>query len=478
MYHSRSFQHHTGVTAPPVVGTPSPFVQFSSATMEEHQNTLNRLESQLNMIAHALADLEGEEMKYQSEQQRVLEHMARDQDEIIRRSYQCRDMENQISKRMQDEETTLATELQQLSNREVELTSELHQMEDLEQQMLELESSARDRLYVTQQQIAMFTQALQKGLNVLESDANEVKRIVTSTNRTFSNDPIVTSKALSHSPYADRSLDPITPRYHPLEVPSQPRQVHTQHIQSPPRVSSRQPRLSTPEQRAAPQQSSILQHQSQYGHSAQSYAAQPPLPHSNLPSSTSNVSFDALTIPGSQELLAACARTPMDANEINYLLRQNQAAVNALDALDNSPLHIACMNPTPSLDAIHALLLAGANTSLKNSAGLTPFHLACLNYRGDTLENDHKLKRFLVFKGAQNPNQRTSRGETAAHLCAEDDKHFDSLVFLVGAGVDAAAPAMYSSVNGSRQLTALDVAQAGGSKSAKNAEFLLLHCTN
>eukprot|EP00744_Colponema_vietnamica_P016310 GILI01022880.1.p1 GENE.GILI01022880.1~~GILI01022880.1.p1 ORF type:complete len:380 (-),score=29.20 GILI01022880.1:49-1044(-) len=329
----------------------------------------------------------------------------------------------------------------------------------------------------------MFSQALQSGLNVLETDANEVRRIVASTHRTFSSDPIATSRVMSHSPFRDRSTaDPITPRYQSMVPPPSTKPSYSLlqtsapgRNQSPVRSHSHSVASASPGRSAVPmstssQPSYLTRSPQPYAHQS---AIQPPQPP---PQSVPQHTFDVLAIPGSQELLAACARSPIDSNEVTFLLRQNQAAVNALDQLDNTPLHVACMNPMPSLDAIHALLLAGANTSLKNSAGLTPFHLACLNYRGDGLEHDHKLKRFLIFKGAQNPNQRTSRGETAAHLCSEDDKHFDSLVFLVGAGVDAAAPAMYSNATGSRQMTAIDVAQAGGSRSAKNAEFLLLHC--
>ena len=458
-------------------GVPSPFVQFSSATMDEHQHTLDRLASQLEMIVRALADLEGEGARHASEHGMAIEGMAREQDELIRRAHQCKGMAGALAAELQQEEGRLAAEAAAALSRDNGAADELRQLEDLEQEMLALEQSARDRLALTHRQIGLFTQALREGLDVLETDASEVRRIMTSAHRATSADysrPVTPSSAQVRLPF-DRHVA-ITPVAH--STIGTPRR-HLSPV--------RQPAPAGGAWRPTPAVGNVSGHLPMASPERASNASRlPSASFSSLPFPTSENTqretpavAHGLSIPGSRELLDACSRVPLDPNEVTFLLRQNQAAVNALDSLDNTPLHLACMNPAPSLDAVHALLLAGANASLKNAAGLTPFHVACLNFKGDPSSEDHKLKRFLIFKGAQNPNQRTSRGETSAHLCAEDDRHFDSLVFLIGAGVDAAAPALLTGADGStRPMTAIDVAQAGGGRALKNAEFLSIHCSS
>ncbi|RNF11862.1 hypothetical protein TraAM80_00698 [Trypanosoma rangeli] len=108
------------------------------------------------------------------------------------------------------------------------------------------------------------------------------------------------------------------------------------------------------------------------------------------------------------------------------------------DKCGETPLHIACGLCKPSLDVIGELLHAGANASVKDAAGFTPFHLACLHTR-----DDNSLLIQLLLESGCDVNVRTTEGETAAHLCAVDDKYFHSLQFLYHVGADFSAGAFF-----------------------------------
>lgn len=150
-------------------------------------------------------------------------------------------------------------------------------------------------------------------------------------------------------------------------------------------------------------------------------------------------------------------------------IRAQPDDVNHVDQLGNTPLHVACAVDDPSLEVIHALLLAGCNATVRNADGLTPFHVACLN----TTDTQHKLKKFLIFKAAQNPNLRTGKGETVAHLCSIDDKYLPTLKFLATVGVDMQVSALLTGADGvPRRMTPLDKARAAGSRASQCRAFL------
>lgn len=166
-----------------------------------------------------------------------------------------------------------------------------------------------------------------------------------------------------------------------------------------------------------------------------------------------------------------CATGQVD--EAVTMLRQRPDAVHSLDADANTPLHAACASPHISLELVNALLLEGASTSAKNDDGFTAFHVACLNTAD---HNGHSLKKYLLFKAAIPPNQRTSRGETAAHLCARHDKHLDSLKYLTSTGVDLSITALGTGDSGEvgspRRRSALEVAQQSGTRARRCADVL------
>ncbi|ESL08112.1 hypothetical protein TRSC58_04191 [Trypanosoma rangeli SC58] len=123
-----------------------------------------------------------------------------------------------------------------------------------------------------------------------------------------------------------------------------------------------------------------------------------------------------------------------------------------------TPLHIACGLYKPSLDVIGELLHAGADVSVKDAAGFTPFHVACLQ-----TQEDNSLLMQLLLESGCDVNVRTAEGETAAHLCAVDDKYFHSLQFLYHVGADFSAGAFFWGV----WCTPIDVARANGEKASR-----------
>ncbi|EAN87897.1 hypothetical protein C3747_73g193 [Trypanosoma cruzi] len=119
----------------------------------------------------------------------------------------------------------------------------------------------------------------------------------------------------------------------------------------------------------------------------------------------------------------------------------------------NTPLHIVCRLFNPSLVVMRELLQAGADVNVKNSAGLTPFHMACVNKS----EKNRLLMELLLDSGCD-VNVRTAEGETAAHMCAADDMYFRSIEFLYHVGGDFSAKAFV----GGAWCTPIDVARANG----------------
>ncbi|RNF22288.1 hypothetical protein TcG_02429 [Trypanosoma cruzi] len=124
----------------------------------------------------------------------------------------------------------------------------------------------------------------------------------------------------------------------------------------------------------------------------------------------------------------------------------------------NTPLHIVCRLFNPSLVVMRELLQAGADVNAKNSAGLTPFHMACVN-KG---EKNRLLMELLLDSGCD-VNVRTAEGETAAHMCAADDMYFRSIEFLYHVGGDFSAKAFV----GGTWCTPIDVARANGVRASR-----------
>ena len=157
------------------------------------------------------------------------------------------------------------------------------------------------------------------------------------------------------------------------------------------------------------------------------------------------------------------------------MLRANPELVNHLNAAGETPLHVACGSEWISLELVNALLLAGSSTTVRNHLGYTAFHVACLNAADHA---SHALKKFLIFKASVNPNQRTARGETAAHLCATHDRHLPALQYLCqGAKLDLditalARPMGDEASSPQKRVNALDKARLAGVPASRCRQLL------
>ncbi|KAG8347834.1 putative Ankyrin repeats (many copies) Ankyrin repeat Ankyrin repeats (3 copies) [Trypanosoma vivax] len=140
------------------------------------------------------------------------------------------------------------------------------------------------------------------------------------------------------------------------------------------------------------------------------------------------------------------------------------SVLNSTDEDGNTSLHVACSMGGDAVAVAKLLLAAGANPSARNSAGRTPFHVACLN----ACDRRWRLKRLLLKNGC-GVNERTDEGETAMHLCATDDLYIDTLRFLYSAGADLSAGAFFQGT----WCTPIAVARAVGQKATRAHNFLL-----
>nr|CCC93630.1 conserved hypothetical protein [Trypanosoma congolense IL3000] len=138
-------------------------------------------------------------------------------------------------------------------------------------------------------------------------------------------------------------------------------------------------------------------------------------------------------------------------------------AVNEVDEEGNTALHVVCSSHHFSTTVVKLLLRMGADVRAKNVVGYSPFHVACLN----VFDTESRLKRVLLEAGCD-VNERTADGETAAHLCAVDDGHLESLRFLCSVGVDLAMGAFFQG----SWCTPVDMARAAGQRASRTLKFL------
>ena len=553
--------------------TSSPFVQFSGRTIDEHNNTLQRLEEQIRAIAQSLADLEGQEQEDRMRAFNVSEQLRGEEEEVIRRQHLVGQNSQSLEGRIAEEERTRSHGLILHEDEMRDYLGEERALVELEEELKRMQASIEDRLYHSREQLRIFQKELDDGMAILERDRHAVRAIASRANEQINvsrrtaevirslspnrgpRSPVPPSSSFSNggsyfhansavaaansvsssfqqrseanlsmtrasgipvsplgastsvggklefrtvspnrernyngggssymvsSPAGDRGglRSPTKPgRHNRIMAESQTNDVGMSAIKSRSLGGAgHTENVSSTYYSHAPQ---LTDRPSSWGGASNNSSSFLPSIHQNTSAGMGNVSSRSHGFGGGagSALLEACSRIPVDAQEVTNILRSDQNAVNELDQVDNTPLHILCMNERPSLDAVHALLLSGASTTAKNAAGFTPFHCACLNVRGDvdnvpSTTSRHQLKKFLIFKGAQNPNQRTGKGETALHLCAEDDKYLPVVEFLIGAGVDPHVTALLSSGGSSRRMKALDVAKLGGARASRIASYL------
>ena len=97
----------------------------------------------------------------------------------------------------------------------------------------------------------------------------------------------------------------------------------------------------------------------------------------------------------------------------------------ALDALGESPLHLAVFSKDPN--TISTLLEFGANVRERNSLGETPLHKAAVN------NHDPAFIEALLSAGAD-ANAQDKTGATALHLAADFNTNPAVIAALIRAG--------------------------------------------
>ncbi len=112
----------------------------------------------------------------------------------------------------------------------------------------------------------------------------------------------------------------------------------------------------------------------------------------------------------------------------------------------DTPMHQAVLHR--NVDAVRALIRAGADIHARNKESLTPLYLACTR-RGD------ELLEVLLDAGAEVDGRNTFHWETALHLCARRDLKSKALLLIKkGAALNA---------RDNRDFTPLEVASLHGS---------------
>lgn len=146
-------------------------------------------------------------------------------------------------------------------------------------------------------------------------------------------------------------------------------------------------------------------------------------------------------------------------------LRACPDAVHSTDAHGDTLLHIACAVEPPSATVLRCLLHHAAPLNVFNAAGLTPFHVACLNQQDIT----HAMTDALLAAGVP-VDQPSQYGETAAHLLASHDAFLATLEHLIDHHrLDVASPALVAG----QLRTPLEVAEFYGEAQTAGVRALL-----
>ena len=439
----------------------NPLAQLSSQTLREHNETLERLRAEQESIAIAAARLANQEAEENRRHLTLMDTISREEAEIIRllslNKQKMHELELICDRESAQRRETIQRDTEVVQEYEQEMLSLI----ELEQQILSIQRSVEEKLAIAVDRARAFRCEFQKGMAVMEQDHHDARVL---SAHTQTRQIVSPSRAMNQSMHSRRVGD-ISTSGISVVMPGNPANSRV----SPTRTVASYLRDPTTCYPKPPNRDDALQNQSRF----QSPNRQGKTHQQLVSTVVTNVTHETKGGGAKQlgsALLEACSKLPMNITEVRDIVAADGNAVNFLDPQGNLPLHIACSSKVPSVDVIQSLLLAGSNTRAANHEGLTAFHLACLN----PSDHDDAVKRFLVFQGKQDPNQRTSRGATALHLCSEDDIHFGAVKFLLASGTDHTISALLTD-DGSQQpkrMTALDVARAAGGKAAKCRSFL------
>ena len=187
-------------------------------------------------------------------------------------------------------------------------------------------------------------------------------------------------------------------------------------------------------------------------------------------------------------LHAACAVARPSYEIVSAIVTMRPELVHAVDAATgNVPLHFLCAATEPSVKVADCLLSAGGGSgavaysgpvTVHNKDGLTPFHVAVLNANDAVPASETSgpisLKQFLAKRcGKEALNAKTSKGESAAHLCAISDKYLPALKFLFKSGASCGDSAIVmGAANASIAVTPLEKARMYGSVTSEVQRYL------
>jgi ankyrin repeat protein len=136
-----------------------------------------------------------------------------------------------------------------------------------------------------------------------------------------------------------------------------------------------------------------------------------------------SVKIDAVDQDGNQPLHLACRQSH---TKIVKWLLQHDADINAMNKYKQSPLHMAAGSSKDSPELCKSLLTDGATLDAKDENADQPMHLACRQYRINTI-------RVLLSYGA-NFNSFNNKGKTPLHCLWTE--HQSALKSMIDAGFD------------------------------------------
>ena len=131
--------------------------------------------------------------------------------------------------------------------------------------------------------------------------------------------------------------------------------------------------------------------------------------------------------PTKEKLFAAIKRG--DIAEVQHLLLDRGADVNARNQYDRAPLHVACYRGR--VDIVQLLLDHGADVEARDEDGNTPLHWACINGHTDTA-------RLLLDRGAD-VGAHDKKDRIPLHYACIFCGHPDIVRLLLDRGADVNA---------------------------------------
>lgn len=449
-------------TGDPLLDVFNPLAQFSAQTLREHNETLGRLRAQQEAIAVQCAQLANQESDNVKRHLTIMDTLSREEADVLRMLQLNKGRVQDLEKRGLFETATRHETIQLDNETTRELEEESISLTGLEDELKQMERSILDKLAHTAERSRIFGREFQAGMSVLQQDRHDVRVLSSHTASRITTSPVRVRAAVAEGLPRTPVPPPVDPpRRHGHGVTVSDFLNSSGGNAAPLDTSSRNGGAFT-----APLRSSgiVVVNPDRAGRAHTSLSSADITTRAAISNKSTPSSFEAI----GTLLQEACARPQQDVGEITTILRADQKAVDHMDMHGNQPLHTACSSPGFSVPAIQALLLAGASTTSMNARGMTPFHIACCNPH----DRDHALKRFFIFTAAQDPNQRTAKGETAAHLCAEDDAYLESLKFLAK-NVDLNIVALLTDMDGQpRRMRALEKAKACGGRATRCRQFL------